>query len=271
MGKIFTMKVRPNDDRIFFVAGDWHIRLHDPVSINVLINHALTIPPELRVLIINGDFIDLSFLMKKHVLYDGWIKHDKGMDLYFLPMFKDEIKEANEVLDRLCKTFPMIFFGFGNHCTKRVKQFLKQCPDKYKSEFDIKAALHLDARGIFSFPYNTYLDVGPVSICHGSHTGASAFKRHFESVGRTIIISHLHSSATSPFRSRLLTHHVHSTGAMCLEPTEEIHDYMEWRDDNWDRGYITFQIGIEEAWIYHHLILNDKLKLPSGEIIYGKA
>ena len=125
MGKIFPLKIKPQDERVFFIAGDWHLPELNESSVSILTQHAKLIPFENRYLIINGDFLDLAFLMKKHPMFYNWINHSKGMDEYFIPEFNKVIEQANNLLDDLSKVFASIIFGFGNHETKRVNEFLE--------------------------------------------------------------------------------------------------------------------------------------------------
>lgn len=275
MSKIFTLKLLPNDDRVFFIAGDWHLLQQNEAAIDILIGAAELIPLERRFLIINGDFLDLDFLMKKHDLYPQWICRKDGLDEYFVPLFNQTISAGNKLLDRLLKTFASIILGFGNHETKRVNEFLLQCPIAYKHNFNISAALNLQKRGIFSFPYNTYLDIGGVAITHGQRCGANALKQHFYQSCKTVIVSHLHTAMMHSFESRGETYHAFSTPAMCNKPDENNATYMENRDNRWDVGFTTLALDGNLHFINHHIIVKNSLRLSNGQLLiggnYGKA
>lgn len=265
--KINTLKLDIDDDRVFFFTGDWHIRQHNLAAISILLQHAQMLPIEQRVLVINGDFLDLSFLMKKHPLFDGWIKNPRGVDMYFLPEFNKEIEVANHILDMMCRVFHSVILGFGNHESMRVKKFLLQCQDKYKPEFDIRKRLHLDERKIFCYDYNTYLDIGDKAITHGSKCGAQALFNHFKVACKDVIISHLHSAGLLPFESRSDTFHAYSTPCMCMKPDHENAEYMDWGDNKWDSGYLTGAAHLGKLHMGSHIIVDNRLRLPTGQVL----
>jgi len=268
--KVNTLKLLEHDRRVFFIAGDWHLPEEDPAAVSILIQHAKLIPFDDRYLIINGDLLDLAFLMRKHALFNMWISHGKGVDEYFLVEFNKVIDRANKLLDELAKVFPSIIFGFGNHETKRVHEFLELISQDCRHNFDISVRLHLKERGIFSFPYNTYLDIGDLAITHGQLCGANVLAKHFHQCGKSVLVSHLHTAMTHSFEARERTYHAYSTGAMCKMPSAESAKYMEWRDNRWCSGYVTVMTNSGAHFLNHHTIIDGCLKLSTGEVLYGK-
>lgn len=269
MGKVFTLKVKPNDERIFFYTGDWHIPEHNLAAISLLIQHAEMVPIERRVLIMNGDVLDLAFLMKKHALFTTWIYNTHGMDKYFIPEMNSTINIANKLLDALARIFSTIIIGEGNHESARVEEFLKVCPEKYKPEFDIPKRLFLKERGIFYYKYNTYLDIADVCCTHGRYCGKSALERHFKSAQKNVIISHLHSYWCESFETREDTGFAYSACCMCNKPDEENARYMQWADNKWSNGYLTGQIENNKMHITGHVIKDNCLRLPTGQLLIG--
>jgi hypothetical protein len=253
---------------MWFIAGDWHYdQLHIP-SFNILIKHALSVPKEHRNLIINGDFVDFSFLMPKNPDFQTWANRKDGVDNFFLPEYEKEMKWANDTLDALQTVFNKIIYVFGNHCKARVDLFLeKHCPVAYKPNFDFIKDLGLIRRKIGWIEYNDWLDIGNLTITHGMTHGSTCLKKHYElSGGRNVVFSHVHTAECKTFASRGVTRAVWSLPSMArLNP-----HYIKNSDVSWQNGYGTFTMKPNGNFNMNiHLVIDDELCLPDGKIIKG--
>lgn len=250
-----------------FIAGDWHSGALNKATYNILKKHALTLPPEMRNLIINGDFLDANHLMKRGDGFTKWFKRSDGIDEYFIPLSEEEIAWGNEILDDLQTVFNEIVFLEGNH-DWRYDWFSSIVSPDYKHNFNYRKLLKFDERKIDYVKYNDWLDWGEkLSITHGMYHGTTCHKKHYEaSGGKSVIFSHVHYYGCKSFQVRGDTRQVYSLPAMCdLNP-----DYIKNNETNWSNGYgfITmrpdsrFNFNVFQVW-------DNKLVLPSGEIIEG--
>jgi hypothetical protein len=240
MNKVTTLDLpRRNKTHTYFIAGDWHSFHLNKLCMEALLRHAQHMPKKERKLIINGDFTDQWYFMKKDGQFKKWVKRSDGLDEFFVPMWDEEIDWANNTLDTLQKTFHEIIFIHGNHDKQRSAFFQQVCPAGYKDYFDMDKKLHFASRAIQTVEYNNWLDVGDLSITHGMFHGTSAWKRHFDaSGGRNVIFSHVHHDNKLSFMSRGETKQVHSLPAMCdLNP-----DYIRNSETNWTNGYGKFHV-----------------------------
>lgn len=263
----------PKEPQMWFVASDWHYTgLHLP-TFNVLIKHALSVPLEHRNLIINGDFLDLAFLMPKKSEFQQWVNRKDGVDNYFLPLWEEEIKWGNDTLDALQCVFKNIIFIHGNHDNPRADTFREEyCPIGYKEHFHLSDKLNLLKRGIGEVLYGDWLDIMPrdgggshLAITHGSAHGATAHKKHFEmSGGRSVIFGHIHHYECKTFASRGHSRSVWSLPCMAgLNP-----HYIKNLDVNWQNGYGTLYLKPSGDFnFYGHIVKDGELLLPNGEII----
>jgi len=252
--KITTVKLPPKGEyHNYIIAGDWHSHALHKASYEILKQYALRIPPHLRCLIINGDFLDCPHLMARDENFKKWAKRPEGIDEYFIPLSEEEFKWGNDVLDELSKIFPRIIFIEGNH-EVRYNWFMhsKFCTEAYAHNFDIKKQLKLEERNIHFTPYNNWLDIGKVAITHGQYHGSTCLKKHFEAAGKSVIFSHIHHADSKSFAHRGERKKVWSLPAMCeLNP-----EYMKNRDSNWSNGFghLTvkpngnFQFNVHEIW-----------------------
>lgn len=251
----------------YIVAGDWHTdHIHTP-SLEILKKYALTLPKQRRALIINGDFIDAEFLMKKNEGYQKWIKRPEGMEEFFLKKSEEELIWANAMLDSLTKLFPRIIYIEGNH-DWRYKLFANgPCPQAYRPNFNLTNQLSLKKRKITFIRYNNWLDIGHLSITHGMAHGSSALKKHYEYCGgRSAIFSHVHKYECKAFAARGVTRQVWSLPCMStLNP-----EYVKNTDNNWTNGFGSihmkpngnFNVNIYQVW-------DNELVLSSGKILKG--
>lgn len=251
-----------------FIAGDWHLKdaLHRP-SVEILMQHALRVPPEHRNLIINGDFLDAWFLMKRSDIYKKWIKRSESVDEFFIPSADEEIEAGNKLLDELQKVFNSIVIGWGNH-DWRYDWFKTQINHDQAYHFNLVKRLKLDERGIDHFNYNTWLDWGKdLSITHGMYHGSTCHKKHYEACrGRNVIFSHVHYYECRSFRTRGDTIYSISLPAMChLNP-----EYIKGNETNWSNGYGFIMMRPDGQFNFNVFnIWDNKLVLPNGEIIKG--
>jgi len=247
------------------IAGDWHSHhIHKP-SVKALGNVADQWDKNNRLLIINGDFLDVEYLMAKQESFKININRQNGIEEYFLPLLEDEMAWGNNMLDQLQKVFKKIIFISGNH-DWRIDWFgeSKFCPHAYKHHFNLKLGLNLKKRDIDFIGYNNWLDWGALSITHGMFHGTSACKNHFEaSGGRNVIFSHVHQFEAKSFRSRGETKRSFSLPAMChLNP-----EYIKNTDNNWTNGFASIHMkanGHFNTYVYE--IWDDQIILPNGKL-----
>lgn len=224
-------------DDYYFVAGDWHIghdsndNLHKP-SLDILIQMAEDYPKARRKLIINGDFVDAAQLMSRSPDYKKWIKRSDGIEEFFLPLCEEEVNRANDILDRLQKTFKEIHYMSGNH-DQRYYYF--DAPPAYEHNFDLAARLNLLTRKISFYNYPDWLDIGDkLTINHGIAHGTTAVKKHYEaSTGKSVIFSHVHNFEVKSFSNRGDTVQCMSLPAMSGLNVP----YIKTNIHNWSNGF----------------------------------
>lgn len=253
----------------YFVASDWHSFSINKSCLTILIQHAAILEKRKRKLIINGDFLDFEFFMKKKDSYKKFINRVEGIEAHFLPLYEEEIKIGNMILDVLCEVFSEIIFIHGNHDKPRIESFFSDCPLSYHHNFDMEKDLKFAKRGIkVVVDYNNWLDIGNISITHGMFHGATALKKHYlASRARSVIFGHIHHDNEECFMVRGYTTKVYSLPAMCnLNP-----EYIRNSETNWTNGYRTLMIKPNGNFnCYSHTIWDQELVLPSGEIIKHK-
>jgi hypothetical protein len=249
-----------------FIAGDWHTFALNMPTYNILIQHALHLPPEMRNLIINGDFLDAPHIMPRNPQYKKWIKRPDGMDEFFVPHSKAEFEWGNKILDELSEVFNEIIFVYGNH-DWRYDQFAK-ISAMYEDEFFLKPNLHLNARRMDHVDYNDWLDWGDhLTMTHGMYHGTTCHKKHYEaSGGKSVIFSHVHYAGCKAFPVRGNTRQAWSLPAMCdLSP-----EYIRGTETNWSNGYGLIQMRSDSAFNFNTFqVWNNKLVLPDGKILDG--
>lgn len=242
----------------FFIAGDWHYDQLNPAAYDCLIAHANKYPFEKRWLIINGDFLDFWFFMKKHPLFKRWIKRSDGIDEFFLPHYEEEIAWGNKLLDDLTKEFAGIVYIEGNHEYGRLNDFLELIPVGYKDNFGVEKSLSLRSRGIAFIRYNDWLDIGSYGITHGQWCANNALKKHFMSASKNIVISHVHRDEAITSESRSETYHAYSTPAMSSRPGHEYMKYMRNKDSRHTTGYaLLISDGVRE-WYNNYPVIDGK-------------
>lgn len=264
MSKITRLKLpKRGEHHNYIIAGDWHSYHVNKNSLDILIKYAKTIPKNNRKLIINGDFIDCDYLMKRGDLFKKWIKRENCIEDFFLLELERETEWANKTLDLLQKTFSEIIFITGNH-DWRVDWFGKSgyCPSAYKHHFDLSYQLNLASRGIIKIGYNNWLDIGNVSITHGMYHGSTCLKKHYEACGKSVIFCHVHRAEIKSFVARGETKKAWSLPAMCdLNP-----EYIKNSETNWSNGFGhlmvkgngNFQLLVHEV-LDNELIVNNKV------------
>lgn len=248
----------------WFVASDWHSFHLNPACFSILIKHAMLFPKAQRNLIINGDFLDLSFLMPKNPLFKEWVNRKDGVDEFFLPQWEEEVKWGNDTLDALQSVFNHIVFIHGNHDNPRADVFREQyCPVGYQEHFHLGAKLNLLRRNIGEIKYNDWLFFGDLlALTHGMFHGTSAHKNHYlASASRNVIFGHVHASECTAFRVLSDTRYSRSLPAMCnLNP-----HYIKNSETNWDNGYAQIIMRPDGRFNYNnHLIIDGKLILPES-------
>lgn len=267
MGKVHEIKP-PKENQNWFVASDWHYnKLHLP-SFNILIQHAITLPKHQRNLIILGDFLEASYMMKKDPEYQHWKDRRDGCDLFFLPNFEEEMKWGNDTLDALQSVFNHIVFVHGNHDQPRFEEYRsKYCPIEYQPHFNVDEKLNLLKRNIGSIPYNDYLKIGQLYLTHGQFHGPSALVKHYMITGaNNIVFGHVHKAEQKSFSILGQTRCAWSIPCMSsLNP-----HWLRGADNDWTNGYGQFWIRPDGNFNFTtHLIFNDILILPNGEVIKG--
>jgi len=266
--KIAKMEAPSKGFSSLFVAGDFHSVHLSTATFNILLDHALSLPKNMRNLLINGDFLGANHLMPRCKEFKKWIGRSDGIEDYFIPMSDVEFEWGNECLDRLQKVFNEIIFIEGNH-DWRYRNFKDSfAPSAYAHNFDYLSKLELTKRGIDYLYYNEWLDWGDkLSITHGMYHGTTCHKKHYEASGsKNVIFSHVHSYDCKSFQVRGDTRNSVSLPAMCnLNP-----EYIKGRETNWSNGYgqilmrsdSTFNLNIFQVW-------DKKLILPCGKLIEG--
>jgi predicted phosphodiesterase len=266
MGATQVLKTPKDKPQCWFVASDWHSFKLFMTALKILIAHALLLPYEERFLIINGDFLDLAFLMPKSSEFNHWKDRKDGVDVFFLPEWEAETKWGNDMLDYLQTIFKHIIFINGNHDNPRVDIFREQyCPIGYKEHFHLGKALKLQERNIGELNYNDWLDFGKLSITHGMYHGSTCHKKHYEAAGsRNVLFGHVHSSECKTFTVRGESRSAWSLPAMCeLNP-----HYIKNAETNWQNGYATVHMKPNGNFnLYIHTIYDNELILPDGRIL----
>ena len=234
----------------YHIASDWHsFNMHKP-SYNILVEHALDFPVSKRKLIINGDFLDIPYGMKKNEQFKFWKSKAHNVEEFFLPAFNEEVAWGNAILDELQMVFSEIIFIAA-----------------YKDHFILNNALNLHKRGIISIPYNHWLDIGKLSVTHGMAHGTTAIKKHYEkSGGRSVCFGHVHQVEIKSFHSRGETKQGFSLPAMCdLNP-----EYMRDTENNWSNGFAVVNMKSNGSFNYHIMqVWDDELVLPRGRVLRG--
>ena len=252
----------------YIVASDWHSEFINVPTYNILKKFARTIPRSQRRLIINGDFLDAPYLMKKKSEFKKFTTCFEGMETYFLPYAEREFEWGNKILDEMQNLFDYIYFIGGNHCCFRYEMFMHEyCPSAYRHNFNLPLQLKFRERGIPHIKYNSWLDIGKLSITHGMFHGASALKRHWEaSGGRNTVFGHVHHDDCKTFRARGDSVKSWSLPAMCdLNP-----DYIKNSDVNWTNGFMTINMKSNGNFNAHtHNVWDNELILPNGKLITG--
>lgn len=267
MDKVTQLELPTSGTHIYHIAGDWHsFSLHKP-TYNILIDHALLLPKNQRRLIINGDFVDIPYGMKKNEGFKFWKSRAHNAEEFFLPTWEEESKWANNLLDELQSVFTEIIFIGGNHDQPRLDNIKKAVGHAYEHNFNIETSFHLKERNIKYIDYNHWLDIGKLSITHGQAHGTTACKKHYEkSGGRSVIFSHVHQLEVKSFHSRGDAKQVCSLPAMChLNP-----EYLRETETNWTNGFGVFGVkpnGKFNLQVYQ--IWDDELVLPTGKILRG--
>lgn len=250
-----------------FIAGDWHTGALNKPTFNIMLEHAKSLPPDMRNLIINGDFLDAAHLMKRDENFKKWIKRGEGIDDYFIPLSEQEFEWGNEVLDKLQDVFTDIIFVYGNH-DWRYDWFKSIISPAYAHNFDIQKQLKLAERKIDTVAYNNWLDWGErLTITHGMFHGTTCHKKHYEACGaKNVIFSHVHSHDVKSFQVRGDTRNSISLPAMCdLNP-----EYIKNSETNWSNGYGQILMRPNGKFnFYCHQIWDNKLVLPNGNTIEG--
>jgi predicted phosphodiesterase len=263
-----TVVPTPKEPQMWFIAGDWHYDQLSPACFEILIKHALSVPEKHRNLIINGDFLDLALFMPKNSDFQIWCNRKDGIEMFFLPEYEKEIKWGNDTLDALQSVFKKIIFVFGNHDKPRVDFFVNNhCQEAYKPHFNLVANLNLVKRNIGWVEYNDWLDIGNLTVTHGMSHGSTCIKKHYElSGGRNVVFSHVHTAECKTFASRGVTRAVWSLPSMAnLNP-----HYIKNSDVSWQNGYGTFTMKPNGNFNMNiHLVIDNELCLPNGEIIKG--
>lgn len=259
----------PKIPQNWFWYSDLHEKFLNKPTHNILIDHALSMPEKDRNLFIGGDFLDLAHLMPKGAKFQEWAKRSDGADMYFLPLWENEIKWGNEMLDELQSVFRNIIFMNGNHDNPRADVYRETyCPAGYKEHFYIGKALGLQKRGIGEVMYGDWLNFGPdLTLTHGVAHGASAAARHYMlGRGRSVIHGHLHKFYKTAFPVRGRTQYVYSMGCGAdLNPP-----YMKNIDNDWENGYgqlIMMPTGIHH--VFQHEVKESEIALPDMRIIKG--
>lgn len=258
----------PKKPQLWFIAGDFHsYSCHKP-SYNILLSHARMLPKEHRNLFINGDFVDFACFMPKNPDFQTWVSRKEGCDNYFIPEYEKEVNWANETLDELQEVFENIIYIQGNHCSPRVDLFRENyCPAGYKDNFHFIRDIGLAKRKIGWVNYNDWLDFGNLTLTHGMAHGSTCLKKHYElSGGRNVVFNHVHTAECKTFSSRGVTRAVWSMPSMAsLNP-----HYIKNADTNWQNGYGTVSMKPNGNFNIHtHLIIDNELCLPTGEVLKG--
>ena len=266
MDKITKVELpRKNQIHNYFVASDWHSFHLNKACYHTLLRHAKHFDKKDRRLIINGDFLDIWYFMKKNEMFKKWVKRSDGIDEFFLPHWEEEVEWGNNTLDEIQDVFSTVIFISGNHDKPRTDFFQSICPVGYKDNFNYASSLNLSKRGIEFIDYNNWLDIGNLSITHGMFHGSSAHKKHYEASGcRSVIYGHIHHDDKISFMSRGHTKQIQSLPAMCdLNP-----DYIRNSETNWTNGYMNVLMRHDGDFnAYTYTMWNDKIVDPYGNII----
>ena len=98
MSKITKVKL-PKRGQLhnYFIAGDWHSFSINPHCYSILIQHAKKFPKKDRKLIINGDFLDLWWCMKKD---EKFKKYGKDLAKYVPMLMKKKEQLFEQIMSQ---------------------------------------------------------------------------------------------------------------------------------------------------------------------------
>jgi predicted phosphodiesterase len=267
VGKIHSVDLPKKKPHVYHITSDWHAEfLHKP-TYNILIDHALLYPKNERRLVINGDFADIPYGMKKNSNYQKWAKRADGCDEFFLPHWEQEAQLLNEYLDELQMVFSEIIILGGNHDQPRLDNIKDVVPHGYHHHFNFKSALGLEQRMIKWCDYNDWLDIGKISLTHGMAHGTTANNKHWMKSGaRSVIFGHVHNLEVRSYHTRGDTTQTHSLPAMCgLNPC-----YIKSNETNWSNGFGILCVKPSGKFNYiTYQVWDDELVLPTGKILRG--
>lgn len=138
------------------ISGDWHIPVHDPRLVDLVIDIAQDIG--CTHFLINGDYLDMygiNFFGPKHP------------DV--IETLEDEFYQGLEYVKTLRKKLPeqKIHISFGNHCQRLERFILKNCRP-FWNILTTEKMLQLDDYGITYTPYQEVVQIPgvPIYIVH---------------------------------------------------------------------------------------------------------
>jgi hypothetical protein len=260
--KVNVIEHDKKKDEHFLIISDLHERYLDRPAFDIMLKYARAY--NVINLIINGDFLDCSYLMPKNPEFKKHIGRSDGIEAFFLPMWEETCLWANDILDELGKVFKKIYYLKGNHC-QRVDYFREDyCPCEYKYHFDISVKLDIKKRGMEIFEYNDYVDLGNVSITHGMYHSPTHLKSHYQTCGRSIIVGHVHRDEKQSFTTRGKTNQAQSLPCMCNMELP----YLKGKDTSWTLGF--GHLILKPNGHFHYSTLNiwdNELHLNDGRVI----
>lgn len=261
-------KPQPGELHSYFIASDWHdFHCHTP-AVDILLSHAKDIPRSQRRLIINGDFLDLVELMSSRLAQHSSNTIRGNIDTIYVPHVEASGAWANDMLDRLQKTFDWIFFLEGNHDWRLGNFGDNYAPKEYRQFFNLKNLLQLDERNIRSIGYNDWLDIGDLSVTHGMYHGSTALLKHYNACGRNVVFGHVHQLGVRSFIRR--GHTVQSWSSPCMSKLNP--DYIKNSENNWSIGYLMANMKSNGHFNLNALqIWDDELVTPNGKLYRGEV
>lgn len=171
------------------VLGDMHVPFHDKAVLKKVVKLIQDIKP--KVLILNGDFLDLFIL--------GSYSENSLKDLRTFKL-DYEYEEGNKVLDMLDNVLPENcekIYLYGNHENRYFRHQKKGDNDKYGDALlSPHRALRLQERGykyLLDYTQDFILLGDVLEFHHGVYANKYFVAKHLTHSTRNVIVSHIHT------------------------------------------------------------------------------
>lgn len=207
--------------RTWVVLNDLQIPFQDTKVCDLVLNFVDELKP--HGVVLNGDIVDC------YAISDFAKNPSSEADL------NKEIREANQLMDRLAKvTTERIWLG-GNHEDRLRRLNWKHVPALAKTgKLDFPVIFETAEHGFDYFPYGEIHHLGRLMVTHGDkamkHSGQTA-KAAFEQTGSSTMVGHTHRLGTYYKTDSNGVHASWENGCLCrMDP-----EYTQ--RPNWQQGF----------------------------------